>query len=54
MDIDAIPVGRDFRDHIQIFIGRCHVVLAVIGPKWNVAAQQWQATAIQPKGLGAS
>jgi len=34
MDIDAIPFGEDFREHIDAAVGQCDVVLAVIGTKW--------------------
>jgi len=33
-DIDSIPVGVNFRKHIDAAIGQCDVVLAVIGTKW--------------------
>ncbi len=34
MDIDSIPFGEDFREHINAAVGQCDVVLAVIGTKW--------------------
>ncbi len=34
MDIDNIPFGVDFREHIDAAVGQCDVVLAVIGPRW--------------------
>jgi formylglycine-generating enzyme required for sulfatase activity len=34
MDIDSMPFGVDFREHIDTAVGQCDVVLAVIGPKW--------------------
>jgi len=34
MDIDNIPFGVDFREHIDTAVGQCNVVLAVIGTKW--------------------
>jgi formylglycine-generating enzyme required for sulfatase activity len=34
MDIDSIPFGVNFRDHIDAAVGQCDVFLAVIGPKW--------------------
>jgi len=34
MDIDSIPFGEDFREHIDSAVGQCDVVLAVIGTKW--------------------
>ncbi len=34
MDIDSIPFGEDFREHIDAAVGQCDIVLAVIGTKW--------------------
>ncbi|MBY0274359.1 TIR domain-containing protein [Candidatus Binatia bacterium] len=34
MDVDAIPAGRNFREHLQRAVGECHVVLAFIGATW--------------------
>jgi hypothetical protein len=35
MDIDNIPIGIDFRDHISETLRRTDVLLAVIGAKWT-------------------
>lgn len=35
-DVDSIPIGVDFRDVIRDRINESQVVLAVIGPQWNV------------------
>jgi hypothetical protein len=34
MDIDSIPFGIDFRQHIQEVVTKNHIMLALIGPKW--------------------
>jgi hypothetical protein len=34
MDIDTIPLGVDFRNHISQEINQCDVVLAIIGQLW--------------------
>jgi hypothetical protein len=34
MDIDSIPIGVDFRHHIDAAVRQCDVLLAVIGPDW--------------------
>jgi formylglycine-generating enzyme required for sulfatase activity len=34
MDVDGIPSGVDFREHIDGALNSCRVVLAVIGPRW--------------------
>ena len=33
-DVDSMPLGVDFREHIRDAVTQCHVVLAVIGPQW--------------------
>lgn len=33
-DVDAIPIGVDFGDHIRKTLARCRVVLVLIGPNW--------------------
>jgi hypothetical protein len=37
-DVDSIPLGVDFRSHLEGVVGRCTLLLAVIGPGWLVAA----------------
>ena len=34
MDIDAIPLGADFREHIRKTISRADAFLAIAGPRW--------------------
>ncbi|MFZ4685202.1 MAG: TIR domain-containing protein [Hyphomonadaceae bacterium] len=34
MDIDAIPLGEDFRDYLRLQIRKCNLVLVVIGSGW--------------------
>jgi hypothetical protein len=34
MDIDSIPFGLDFRDHIRETLERCDVMVALVGPNW--------------------
>lgn len=33
-DVDSIPLGVDFRDHLGAAVQRCRVLLAVIGKNW--------------------
>jgi hypothetical protein len=37
-DVDSIPLGVDFRSHLEGVVGRCTLLLAVIGPAWLGAA----------------
>ena len=34
MDIDTIPFGVDFRQHINEVVSQCDVLLALIGDRW--------------------
>jgi len=34
MDVDTIPSGADFRNHIEEFLTKCDVLLAIIGDSW--------------------
>jgi len=34
MDVDSIPIGADFVKTLGDEVGKCNVLLAVIGPKW--------------------
>ncbi|MEY2854972.1 MAG: hypothetical protein RL030_2104 [Pseudomonadota bacterium] len=34
-DVDSIPLGQDFRGHLNEIVGGCAAVLAIIGPKWT-------------------
>lgn len=34
-DVDSMPLGVDFRDHIREQVSRCAVLVAVIGKNWN-------------------
>ncbi len=33
-DVDSIPLGQDFRGHLNEVVGGCAAVLAIIGPHW--------------------
>ncbi|MCE7974859.1 MAG: TIR domain-containing protein, partial [Leptolyngbya sp. PLA1] len=39
-DVDSIPLGMDFREHLTEAVGRCEVMLVVIGPRWVEAARE--------------
>jgi TIR domain len=34
VDVDSIPLGADFRRHLESAVAACDVVLVVIGPAW--------------------
>ena len=36
-DVDSIPLGQDFRGHLNDVVGGCSAVLAIIGPRWTDA-----------------
>jgi hypothetical protein len=38
-DVDSIPLGVDFREHLGNVVGRCNLVLVVIGDRWIDAGQ---------------
>jgi hypothetical protein len=40
MDIDAIPLGLDFRKYLADEVNRCDVLLAVIGDRWLDASYE--------------
>jgi Tol biopolymer transport system component len=39
-DVDSIPLGQDFRGHLNGIVGDCGVVLAIIGPRWTDASNK--------------
>jgi hypothetical protein len=39
-DVDSIPLGIDFRKHLQNSVGQCSVLLAIIGKNWLAAADK--------------
>ena len=40
IDVDTIPYGVDFRKHLHAAVGKCDVLLAVIGSKWLDSRQE--------------
>jgi hypothetical protein len=48
VDIDAIPFGMDFRDHLHGVLGRCDVLLAVIGPNWLATDEAGRPRIFEP------
>jgi tetratricopeptide (TPR) repeat protein len=40
MDVDNIPVGRDFQDYLNSQVAACDAMLAIIGPNWLTAKDE--------------
>ena len=40
LDVDDIPLGVDFREHIANAVGQCDVLLAIIGDQWVRAVDE--------------
>ena len=36
-DVDAIPIGVDFRKHLDRMVAECDVFVAVVGPHWGTS-----------------
>jgi hypothetical protein len=51
IDIDSIPMGIDYRGHIQSYVGHCDVLLPVIGPRWTGPAEGGQRRIDDPGDL---
>jgi len=48
-DVDSIPLGFDFRDHLREQVGRCAVLVAVIGKNWNPQSAPGQPRLSDPR-----
>jgi len=48
-DVDSIPLGFDFRDHLREQVGRCAVLVAVIGKNWNPISASGQPRLSDPR-----
>jgi hypothetical protein len=48
-DVDSIPLGLDFREHIREQVGHCAVLVVVIGKNWNPPAASGQPRLIDPR-----
>jgi hypothetical protein len=48
MDIDSIPFGTDFREHIKKVLGQTDIVLAIIGAHWTGARRGRPARIQEP------
>ena len=50
MDVDTIPLGVDFRDHINQAVAQCNVLLAIIGDHWFVQSDNASQRRIDEAG----
>jgi len=48
-DVDSIPLGRDFREHLREQVGHCAVLVAVIGRNWNPTTASGQQRLNDPR-----
>lgn len=39
-DVDSVPLGVDFRTHLQKMVGACDVVVVVVGERWLSASER--------------
>ena len=46
-DVDSIPLGTDFRRVIAAAVGRCDVLLAIIGDEWLEAKRKGEMSTMQ-------
>jgi hypothetical protein len=48
MDVDSIPFGVDFRQHLTDAVGKCGALLVVIGDRWTTISRNEQARLNDP------
>jgi hypothetical protein len=48
-DVDSIPLGLDFREHLREQVGHCAVLVAVIGRNWNPTTASGQQRLSDPR-----
>jgi hypothetical protein len=48
-DVDSIPLGLDFREHLRQQVGSCAVLVAVIGKDWNPLSASGQRRLSDPR-----
>ena len=46
-DVDSIPPGIDFKEHLEKAVGKCKVFLAVIGGQWLESSDSMQNNRLQ-------
>jgi hypothetical protein len=48
IDVDSIPFGVDFRNHLTDAVGKCDALLAVIGDRWTTISHGGEARLDDP------
>ncbi len=51
-DVDSVPYGVDFQEHIESVLSQCDVFLPVIGPHWGGKATLVGVSTTQKTGFG--
>jgi hypothetical protein len=46
-DVDSIPLGIDFKEHLEKAVGECKIFLVVIGDEWLGATESGRKTRLQ-------
>ena len=49
-DVDSIPLGIDFKEHLKEAVSRCKIFLVVIGNRWLNATDSKQENRLQDPG----
>ena len=49
-DVDSIPPGIDFKEHLEKAVGKCKIFLVVIGSRWLDATDSKQENRLQDPG----
>jgi hypothetical protein len=46
LDIEDMPLGADFRAHIELMLAKCDILLALVGPQWKGTEQDGRKSRI--------
>ena len=52
IDVDSVPLGVDFQEHIESVLSDCDVFLAVIGPDWAGQINASRLSTTRKTGFG--
>ena len=51
-DIDSIPLGADFRCHIDRVLDESDIILAIVGPRWIGLTMNISVSQVRPTRCG--